>query len=80
MILTWRNSHYKFTTQFSKEIKTKLELDKCRKLNIKEGTEVVTEGKYNIDEEQQITVMNDEELYKYLGYNQDLDQQNFKSH
>lgn len=42
-------------------------LDKCKKLNIKNGK--IVGGSYTFDD-QEISAMEDEEFYKYLGYNQ----------
>ncbi|KAL0841160.1 hypothetical protein ABMA28_014906 [Loxostege sticticalis] len=56
------------TTEFSRDIKMDLGLDKCKKLNIVKGKIVV--GDYSLGEEECIAAMKKGEIYKYLGYNQ----------
>ncbi|KAL0883753.1 hypothetical protein ABMA27_015858 [Loxostege sticticalis] len=56
------------TTEFSRDIKMDLGLDKCKKLNIVKGK--VVDGDYNLGEEECIAAMKKGEIYKYLGYNQ----------
>lgn len=56
------------TTNFSADIRMNFGLDKCRKLNIVKGK--ITEGDYKLSEQDSITAMKNNELYKYLGYNQ----------